>query len=97
MSPHWACRADANQDDITAGLRALGCSVDPIHTLGRGRPDLLVGYQQRNFLFEIKDPSQPASKRKLTKDEAEWHAAWRGQVSVIVTWAEGWTIIRGAA
>lgn len=75
---------DANQGEIVAALRGvLGCSVVSLAQLGRGVPDLLVGFRGINTVLEVKDGGKPPSKRKLTPDEAESHAAWRGQVAVV--------------
>jgi hypothetical protein len=52
-----------------------------------------VGYQGRNFVFEIKDPTQKPSQRKLTEDEQKWHLNWRGQKAVIETIEEAYAII----
>ena len=78
-----AAKVDANQAAIVAVLRQVGASVQPLHAVGGGVPDLLVGYRGRNWLVEVKDGEKPASARKLTPDQAEWHAAWRGQVAVL--------------
>lgn len=79
----WASAVDANQSEIVAMLRAAGCSVQPLHRVGQGCPDLLVGHQGRNLLFEVKDGQKPASARKLTKAEAEWHETWSGHVVTV--------------
>lgn len=76
-------RVDANQKEIVTALRAVGASVSLTHTLGRGFPDLVVGFRGINYLMEIKDGSKPESKRKLTPDETLWHAAWAGQIAII--------------
>jgi hypothetical protein len=47
--------------------------VQPLHTIGQGCPDLLVGYRGKWSLIELKDGSKPPSQRKLTVDELEWH------------------------
>lgn len=78
-------RADSNQPAIVKALRRAGATVQHLHQIGRGCPDILIGYQGRNFLAEIKDGSKPPSKRKLTPDEADWHEQWAGQVAVIIT------------
>ena len=78
-----ASRVDANQDEIVQALRGIGCSVQLLHTVGKGCPDLLCGYRGRNVLLEVKDGSKPPSKRKLTPDEQEWHDDWRGSVFVV--------------
>jgi len=76
-------KVDSNQPEITAALRKIGCSVTPTHTIGKGFPDLAVGFRGRNYFFEIKDGSLSPSRRSLTKDEADWHESWRGQVHII--------------
>lgn len=78
-------RVDANQRQLTKLLREMGCSVQPIHEVGKGCPDILVGFRGENYLFEIKDPNKPPSARKLTEDEEAWHLKWRGQVATVMT------------
>lgn len=79
-------RVDANQQEVVRVLRtAPGVSVAVTSMLGKGYPDLNVGWKERSFHYELKDPSQPASKRKLTPDEQEWHAKWTGHVEVVTT------------
>lgn len=79
----YARKVDSNQAEITAALRQVGASVQPIHTLGKGVPDLLVGFRLENFILEIKDGAKPPSAQKLTPDETEWHARWRGNVHIV--------------
>lgn len=76
-------RVDANQPEIVDALRSAGCSVEYLHTLGKGVPDLLVGRAGHNYLLEIKDGSKPPSKRKLTGDEEKWHRLWQGQIATV--------------
>ena len=78
-----AAKVDANQPAIVEALRQVGATVEPIHTLGRGVPDLLVGFRGANYVLEAKDGSQPPSRRCLTPDEEKWHAKWRGQKAVV--------------
>ena len=47
-------RVDANQAEIVAAFRAAGATVLHLHSIGHGCPDLLVGYQGRNLLVEVK-------------------------------------------
>lgn len=88
-----AAKTDRNQSEIVAALRKVGASVQPLHAVGGGVPDLLVGIRGRNYLCEIKDGSKPPSARRLTTDQAEWHQNWRGSVHVLtdvdqaVAWA----------
>jgi hypothetical protein len=80
-----AGRIDGNQVEIVAALRKAGASVQHLHGVGHGCPDLLVGKNGVNLLIEVKDPSQKPSQRRLTADETFWHAAWRGQTCVVET------------
>ena len=77
-----AAKVDQNQSEIVAALRKIGATVQPLHGVGSGCPDLLVGYRGVNYLVEVKDGSKPPSARKLTPDQVEWHINWRGQVAV---------------
>lgn len=79
-----AAAVDGNQPDIVRALRAVGATVQHIHQVGHGCPDLLVGYRRQTFLLEVKDPTKPPSKQALTEDETAWHAIWRGlPVSIV--------------
>jgi hypothetical protein len=78
-----AAKVDANQPEIVAALREAGCTVQLLHMVGKGCPDLLVGWQGLNVLIECKDGNKPPSARKLTPDQEKWHDQWRGQVTVV--------------
>lgn len=78
-----AKRTDANQTEIVKAFRDLGCSVFILSSVGKGCPDILVGYRNINFLFEIKDGKKPKSARKLTECEKVFFEQWNGQVSTI--------------
>lgn len=78
-----ASRIDSNQHEIVKTFLDLGCSVQHLHVIGNGCPDILVGYQSMNYLIEIKDGMKVPSRRKLTRDERNWHLTWQGQACVI--------------
>lgn len=78
-----AAKIDANQPSIVKALRKAGASVEPLHMVGNGFPDVIIGIDGLNLLVEIKDGSKAPSARKLTKDEEKWHAEWKGQVTVL--------------
>lgn len=78
-----AAKIDANQPEIVAALRKIGCTVQILSSVGKGCPDILVGYRGKNFLLEIKDGAKPVSAQKLTSDQIEWHDLWNGQVNVV--------------
>lgn len=76
-------RIDANQQPIVVTLRAIGCSVQSLASVGDGCPDLLVGLNGRNFLLEIKNDALSPCEQQLTPAEMAWHAAWKGRVRVV--------------
>ena len=88
-----AARIDDNQNLIVSKLRQIGCSVAITSAVGKGFPDIVVGYKGRNFMFEIKDGSKPPSARKLTKDEQKWHDEWRGKSHVVECFADCLAVI----
>ena len=83
-----AARVDANQSEIVSGLRYLGFSVQCLHAVGGGCPDLLVGTGKGNYLLEVKDGDKPPSRRVLTKEQETWHRAWVGPKAVVTSLPE---------
>jgi hypothetical protein len=77
------CKVDDNQPEIAELFQDLGATVLYTHTLGKGAPDIIVGYRGENFLVEIKDGKKVPSKQKLTPDEREFHATWNGQICIV--------------
>ena len=73
-----AARIDSNQREIVAFLKIIGASVTSLAAVGRGCPDLLVGFKGMNYLFEIK-----GEKGKVSNCQQLWHASWNGMVHVI--------------
>lgn len=78
-----AARTDGNQTAIVKALRDAGASVHSGAAIGKGFPDIVVGYAGRTLLFEIKDPTKPKADRQLTPDQVDWHKLWRGHVAVV--------------
>jgi hypothetical protein len=77
----YAARTDATQQAIVGALRAVGCGVQLLFRVGAGCPDVLAWspFTRSLHLLEIKSgPREP-----LTRDEADWHAAWPGPVEVV--------------
>ena len=88
-----AAKVDANQAKIVQTLRAIGASVAHLHALGKGVPDILVGYHGKNYLIEIKDGLRKPSERRLTKDEQAFADEWRGQVGTAHSTDEALAIV----
>lgn len=81
QSRRLSARIDDNQPAIVRALRDVGASVQSLASLGKGCPDLLVGYRGQNLLLEVKNLD--GRGRALTADETAWHADWRGAVVVV--------------
>lgn len=65
-----AARVDANQQQVVSALRAAGAYVYII-----GLPvDILVGYEGKTYLVEIKD----GPKKTLTRLQQDFFANWCG-------------------
>ena len=79
-----AAKIDANQDQIVTVLRAAGASVQSLAGVGKGVPDLLVGYKGQTLLMEVKDGFKPPSKRSLNEDQLKWHGSWKGGALAVV-------------
>jgi hypothetical protein len=90
-----AARTDANQAEIVAALRKIGATVQPLHQVGAGCPDLLVGFRGVNWLIEVKDVNKPPSRRQLTADQVYWHGGWKGQVATVETAGAAIAIVTG--
>ena len=71
-----------NQKEIVAKLRDIGCSVLHTHQLGKGAPDIIIGFNNHNYLIELKDGNKSKSQQKLTPDEVEFQKEWKGNYHV---------------
>ena len=49
-----AAKVDRNQTEIVQALRDYGAFVVSLATVGKGVPDLLVGFKRHTILMEIK-------------------------------------------
>ena len=74
-------KVDNNQTQVVKALRDLGATVQHLHAVGKGCPDIVVGFKGKNLLLEIKD----GDKKVLTPDQVNWHKLWKGQVNVVTS------------
>ena len=77
-------RVDANHAGIVQLLRSAGARVQSLAQVGGGVPDLLVGYQGKIALVEVKDGAKAPSYRVLTPAEQAWHSHWEGYPVYVV-------------
>jgi len=76
-------KVDANQTAVVSALRAAGASVQSLASVGKGVPDLLIGFRGVNLLMEVKDGNKAKSAQKLTEDQLRWHGLWLGPISIV--------------
>lgn len=76
-------KTDRNQPEVIAAMRAIGVSVQSLHKVGQGAPDLLCAIAGLTFLVEVKDGAKPPSAQKLTPDQVEWHKNWKAPVYIV--------------
>jgi hypothetical protein len=76
----FAARVDANQSEIVDALRAAGRSVQSLSAMGKGVPDLLVGYRGTNYLLEVK-----ILGGEMTPAQEEFEDNWCGQLEIVRT------------
>lgn len=86
-----AARTDANQSEIVKALRATGCSVVDLSSVGMGCPDIMVGRNGVTVLMEIK-----TEKGKLNSIQVEWHKCWKGAAAIVRTPVEAIDAINDA-
>lgn len=79
-----AAKIDANHEAVVLALRAAGATVQSLAGVGKGVPDLLVGYKGQTLLMEVKDGLKPPSKRALNEDQLRWHGRWNGGALAVV-------------
>jgi Holliday junction resolvase len=79
-----AAKVDKNQAEVVSALRKVGASVQSLASIGKGCPDLLVGYHGILYLMEVKDGTNIPSKQLLTDDQKKWHEAWNGSPVYVV-------------
>ena len=73
-----AAKVDANQEEIVSALRAVGASVQSLAPVGKGCPDLLVGFRGSNYLLEVK-----AGRGQPNDLQQRWHTEWCAPVFVV--------------
>jgi hypothetical protein len=84
-----AAKVDANHMQVVSALRAAGCLVESLAGVGKGVPDLLVGYENsagelKFWMVEVKDGAKAKSAQALTPAQVGWHAKWEGYPVSIV-------------
>lgn len=78
-----AAKVDANHSAVVAYLRQLGWSVLSLAGIGKGCPDIVCARDPYfTALVEIKDGDKPKSAQRLTEDQRNFIAGWKGRIIV---------------
>lgn len=72
-------KVDANQSDIVDALRACGCSVFSLASVGKGCPDLVIARAGKTYLAEIKNGKLGW---KWTPTQKDFHSTWKADILV---------------
>ena len=86
----FAKKVDANQNALCKYAKSLGASVQYMHSVGAGFPDVILGYEGVNYLCEIK-----TEKGKLNALQVEWFKNWKGQAVVVRTESDIKMLLKG--
>jgi len=81
----YAKRVDLNHAEIVKTFRDLGASVFDTSGVGRGCPDVLLGYNGQTCLVEIKS----GEKKKFTDAQLKFMAEWKGSAVVRINDIDG--------
>ena len=67
-------KVDNNQLEIVKAFRSMGATVLNLSTVGKGCPDLLIGYKNKHsVLVEVKSKTG-----KFTEPQLKFIEQWRG-------------------
>lgn len=70
----YAKKVDINQKEIVKAFRQLGAVVIDLSKVGKGVPDLIIGFKGNTIFVEIKS----SSKAKFTPCQLEFIKEWQG-------------------
>jgi hypothetical protein len=82
-------KIDRCQPEIVKALRDAGATVAITSQVGKGFPDIVVGYNEVNYLMELK-----VEDGKLTPDQRVFHSQWNGKVHIVRTSQEAIRLIK---
>ncbi|CAB4166587.1 hypothetical protein UFOVP1019_47 [uncultured Caudovirales phage] len=66
-------KVDNNQLDIVKAFRSMGATVLNLSAVGKGCPDLLIGYKNISVLVEVKSKTG-----KFTEPQLKFMEQWQG-------------------
>lgn len=85
-------KIDANHPQIVQALRDAGAGVESLASIGGGCPDLLVAFNGKLYLMEVK-----TLRGRLTRAQRAWFAEWydagHGTVYIVRTVEQALAVI----
>lgn len=78
-----AAKTDTTQRAIVDALRAVGASVQLLHTVGGGCPDAIIGWCGDDIWMEFKTRTH-----RLRSSQQRWVKEWRGSIVHVVASAD---------
>ena len=80
---------DANHTEIVAGLRHIGATVVDLAKVGKGCPDLLVGWRGKTYLMEIKTKTG-----HMRATQEQFFRSWSGgHIAVVRSFDDAYTVL----
>lgn len=83
-----AAKVDANHKEVVDALKTIGASIIDASRLGKGMPDLIVGFRGQTILIEVKNPKTQYGRKGLNENQRKWAESWRGGPLAIVDGVE---------
>lgn len=83
-----AAKIDGNHTQVVSALTAAGASVLSLAAIGKGAPDLCIGYRGVTLLMEVKNPATARGRKGANDAQKEFMGSWRGGAVALVDGAE---------
>jgi hypothetical protein len=80
----YGAKKDANHNEVVDALQKAGAYVLDMSHVGRGFPDLIVGFRSKTILVEIKNPKTAYGRKGLNKNQIKWKEQWTGGTYAVV-------------
>jgi Holliday junction resolvase len=81
----YAKKVDLNHKEVVEKFRELGASVFDASGVGRGFPDIVVGYNGQTVLVEIKS----GERKRFSEAQLKFMAEWKGSAVTRINDVEG--------
>jgi len=80
---------DANHTEIVAQLRQIGATVVDLAKVGKGCPDLLVGWRGKTYLMEIKTKTG-----HMRATQEQFFRSWTGgYIAVVRSFDDAYSVL----